>query len=142
MPKMAHKVTTKIMSTTSNTSPTGITKKEWNKASHGTDLIQVMRDAVSANQISEILQDMLHADIVTKGGNTRPDYRTRERALTLVMSYTLGTPIQRQEQVNYNMDMNDLNPAELVEKLSESPAMIRKLEEMLAEAKTKAALDI
>ena len=44
--------------------------------------------------------------------------------------------------MNYNLDMNDLNPAELVEKLSESPAMIRKLEEMLAEAKTKAALDI
>ena len=59
-----------------------------------------------------------------------------------MMSYTIGIPVQRQEQVNINLDMNDLNPAELIEKLSESPAMIIKLEEMLAEAKSKAALDI
>ena len=130
------------MSTTSNTSPTGITKKEWNKASHASSVIQALNDAISGKDIAKMLTGMLDANIVTKGGNERPDYRTRERALTLLINYTIGTPVQRQQQVNYNMDMNDLNPAELVEKLSESPAMIRKLEEMLAEAKAKAALDV
>jgi hypothetical protein len=125
------------MPATSNSSPQTISRKDWNKASYGTQLTEALQSAFSLDDVANTLREMLNAVVVSKGGNTRPDYRTRERALTLYLNYTIGTPVQRQEQVNYNMDMGDLDEDELIEKLANSPAMLKKVQSMLDAARAK-----
>jgi hypothetical protein len=106
------------MKSTETKQQTPLTKKAMNKANYGNQLTEALQNALSVDDIVNCLQRMFDAVIVTKGGNTRPDYRTQERALTLLLNYTVGTPVQRQEQVHYNMDMSDLNEDELITKLA------------------------
>ena len=105
-----------------------LNKKAMNKANHGNQLTEALQNALSVDDIANCLREMLDAVVVTKGGNTRPDYRTRERALTLLLNYTVGTPVQRQEQVHYNMDIGELDEDELIEELASSPAMLNKVQ--------------
>lgn len=112
-----------------------VSRKQFNKLTFGTQLVETLKEAFSPDDIVQCMEEMLNAEIETKGGNIRPDYRTRERAVALWLAYTVGTPVQRQEQVNYNMDMSDLNEDELISKLSQSPAMLTKVQAMLDKAR-------
>lgn len=89
-----------------------LNKKAMNKANHGNQLTEALQNALSVDDIANCIERMFDAVIVTKGGNIRPDYRTQERAVTLLLNYTVGTPVQRQEQVHYNMDMGELDEEE------------------------------
>lgn len=119
-----------------------ITRKEWNRASYGTALQGALCSSITPDKIRQTLEGMLSAEIVSQGGRTRPDYRTRESAVKLLLAYTVGTPVQRQEQVNYNMDMGDLPKEELLQKLAESPSTREMLQSMLDRANDMAALEV
>lgn len=102
-------------------------------------LLEAMAQAFPPEKIQEHLKELATASIITKGGNERPDYRTRMEALKMIYSYSVGTPIQRQEQVNYNLDVNDMSEKELVDLLSRSPSMMKKVQDIFDEAKKLAA---
>ena len=102
-------------------------------------LLETLAASFTDEEIRGTLKDMLTAVVVTKGGNERPDYRTRLEAVKMYLAYIVGTPIQRQEQVNYNLDINDLSEAELTQTLAKSPAMRKKIRAMLNAAEETAA---
>lgn len=106
------------------------------KAVPVTDVVEYIRERVPAQAICTALKDALSAVRIT-GGKEVADHRTRIEAAKLCLSYTIGTPVQRQEQVNYNFDMDDLDEDDLIMKLAESPAMRSKILDVIRIAETK-----
>lgn len=112
-------------------------------------ILQTMAIMFSGEKITDVLAEALKATrsakVTDADGNTKvievPDHKTRLDANRLILSYTVGMPVQREEKVNYNFDMSDLNSDELIEQLSKSPAMLSKVEAMIQEAKNKSALE-
>jgi PhoPQ-activated pathogenicity-related protein len=102
-------------------------------------LIASLATSFPADKIVEAMNGMFNAVHVTKGGDERPDYRTRLEATKLYFAYIVGTPVKRQEQVNYNLDIQDLSEDELIDTLSKSPAMRKKMAVMLQNANDLAA---
>lgn len=101
-------------------------------------LLETLAASFTDEQVKATMKEMLNAEVVTRGGSIRPDYRTRLEAMKMYFAYIVGTPIQRQEQVNYNLDINDLEEDELIETLSKSPAMRKKVGDMLLAAEEQA----
>ena len=111
----------------------------------GPSIVEAMANECSSEEVAKVIGRAMRATTTLKDGTIKQDHRTQLDAAKLSLAYSVGTPVQRQEQVNLNLDMNDLNPAELIDKLSESPAMRGKLREMLAEADNQAdkkAIDV
>lgn len=100
-------------------------------------LVDTLCKRFSGEQIADKISELMDATSVNRAGEVSEDYKTQESAVKLLLAYTVGTPVQRQEQVNYNMDMADLKDGELIEKLASSPAMLSKVEAMVSEARTK-----
>ena len=108
-------------------------------------LLQTMAIMFSGEKITSVLDEALKATrsakVTDADGKTKvievPDHKIRIDANRLILSYTVGMPVQREEKVNYNFDMNDLNPAQLIEQLASSPAMLTKVEEMVKEARAR-----
>lgn len=98
----------------------------------GDDIVNMLEKALSATKVAKIKNEEGKTEDVDV-----PDFRTRLDAVRLILSYTAGTPVQREERVNYNMDMSDLDGPELIELLSQSPAMLQKIKGMIAEAEAK-----
>lgn len=120
----------------------GLRAARVNMQSLSEQLLLTLATAIPAEDIKESLREMMQAVHVTKGGDERPDYRTRLEAVKLLTAYIVGTPVQRQEVASYNYDINDLDERGLVEAMSNSPAIIDKLEKMIKQARGKQAVDV
>ena len=78
--------------------------------------------------IVEKIEELLNAEVVTKGGEVRPDTRTRESAVKLLLSYTIGLPIQRTQNITMNVTQSDDDVQELIDG---SPTLRAELAEMI-----------
>lgn len=96
-----------------------------------------MATMLDGDLLPRTIRDGMTATYINKAGDEVPDHRVRLDAAKLALSYLVGMPIQRQEQVNYNFDMSELDPAQIVEQLAQSPAMLEKVKAMVMEAEGK-----
>ncbi len=100
-------------------------------------LINTLVQKFEGDAIPSVLGEAMEATMLNRAGDEVPDMRMRLDAVKLALSYIVGTPMQRTENVNYNMDMSDLNSKQLIEQLAKSPAMLDKVEAMIAEARVR-----
>jgi hypothetical protein len=95
--------------------------------------------AVTGEQVAAVLRSALSADTVQRDGSRGPDHKVRIEAARLLLAYTLGTPIQRSENVTVNLDADSMTG--LRERLKASPAMRETLAGLLAEV-DRASIDV
>jgi hypothetical protein len=93
--------------------------------------LAILVEKVPLDDIAETIREMRQATRITKHGEV-PDWRAREAACKLGLTYQIGLPVQRQEihqtVTNRSEDENM--------RLLESPAVRSMLKKMLAEAET------
>ena len=77
--------------------------------------------------IANKLNEMLKAVTVLKDGREKPDLRSREAGLKLLLNYSIGLPIQRTETVTVNVDTS---MEALQEQVNMSPALKARLIKM------------
>ena len=83
------------------------------------ELVSYLAERFPPDLIAGKIEELLHATHKTRGGNDIPDNRAREAAVKLLISYLVGLPIQRTENVNINIDsMEDLQS-----RMKSSPAV-------------------
>lgn len=87
---------------------------------------------IDPSQIVTALREALSATATTRSGAVEPDHRTRLDASRLILSYALGTPIQRSENVTVNLEAE--SAVGLADRLRSSPALRDALRAALAEA--------
>jgi hypothetical protein len=96
------------------------------------ELIQSLVEAFPPEVIHAHIAACMAATVVTKGGTVLPDNRTRLAALQLLLAYTEGKPVERQqvETLVHNSDPI----ADIEERLAKSPALRASLAAALAKA--------
>lgn len=97
-------------------------------------LVEHLAQRFPPELIAQKIDDLLKAQHMTKGGNLIDDNRAREAAIKMLLSYIVGLPVQRVENVNY-----DVPEHEALEKLISTPAGIEMMERMLNQAKENLA---
>jgi len=100
------------------------------------ELAVALAKYVPSDLIAERIQELVNAVRINKDGNEEPDVRAREAGLKLALSYKVGTPIQRAENVNVNVDVDGNSSVGLKEKFRRSPALREMYRKMLADAET------
>lgn len=93
-------------------------------------------DAVPMKEIAMCIADMLHAEL----SNGQPDWRGRESACKLWLSYVVGLPVQRQEIVTHKVS-GQVDAASLLSNPATLDAIVRRLAGTEAGDKLKSALD-
>lgn len=93
-----------------------------------TRLSSVLAERFPPEVIVEHIAELLKAEVVTKGGQVRPDTRTRESALKLLMNYTIGLPTQRTENITLNVTPSN---EDIQAQIDSSPALRAQLAEMI-----------
>jgi hypothetical protein len=96
-----------------------------------TDVVSAVASKFGGEKIAELLDELCRAESMTNGGKLRPDHRTRLAAVTLVLAYLVGRPVERSEVVTVNLDADSMTG--LRERLKSSPAMRDALAGLLAE---------
>jgi len=99
------------------------------------------RDAPD-ERIVAVLADALAADLVARDGTRQPDHRTRLDAAKVLLSYGVGTPIQRSEILTVSADAD--TEVGLENRLRHSPALRALFRRLLASAEEPAvdAVDV
>lgn len=95
-------------------------------------LIEAIAAKFPVESIVELLDSLVKAKIVTKGGHEIADNRTRLAAATLMLNYLVGRPVERQEIVSVTVDADA--EAGLSERLAKSPALRQSLKRAIATA--------
>jgi hypothetical protein len=85
-----------------------------------------------ADMVARALGGALVADAVNRDGSRSPDHRTRVQAAALILAYKIGRPVERQEVVAHNTNVNQGD--DLTKRLIHSPALRVMFRKMLAEA--------
>jgi hypothetical protein len=96
-----------------------------------TDVVAAIADQFGGEKIATLLAELCEAESLTNGGNRRPDHRTRLAAVTLVLAYLVGRPVERQEIIQVNLDADASEG--LMARLKSSPALRSSLKKLLAE---------
>ena len=91
-------------------------------------LSSVLAEKFQPEVIAAKIEELMNAEVVTKGGNVRPDTRTREAAVKLCLDYTVGRPTKRVQTVTVNVDTSTEDAQEL---LANSPALRAELLDMI-----------
>ncbi|MBK1883675.1 hypothetical protein JIN85_14755 [Luteolibacter pohnpeiensis] len=99
------------------------------------ELQTALAEIYSTEEISAYIDSLLVATF--KG---QPDNRTRLAALTLLMAYLVGKPVERQEVVSVNVDADSLVGIE--ERLRTSPTLCRALGDALERVKNEQAVEV
>lgn len=94
---------------------------------------------VAPEQVLHTLRQALAADTVARDGSRQPDHRARLDAAKLLLSYTVGLPIQRTESIAVNLDAD--SALGLKERLRNSPALRESMRKMLADAEGGNAIE-
>ena len=99
------------------------------------ELIQSLVEAFPPEVIHGHIAACMSATVVTKGGTVLPDNRTRLAALQLLLAYTEGKPVERQqvETLIHNSDP----VADIEERLAKSPSLRRSLAATLAKVESQ-----
>ena len=99
------------------------------------ELIQSLVEAFPPDVIHGHIAACMSATVVTKGGTVLPDNRTRLAALQLLLAYTEGKPVERQqvETLIHNSDP----VADIEERLAKSPSLRRSLAATLAKVENQ-----
>ena len=95
------------------------------------DVMAAVANKFDGDKLAGLLDELCSAQVVTNGGRQVPDNRTRLAAVTLVLAYLVGRPVERQEIVSVNLDADSMTG--LRERLRSSPAMRETLAGLLAE---------
>jgi hypothetical protein len=88
----------------------------------------MLAEAFPPEVIIEKIDELMNAEVVTKGGQIRPDTRTRESAVKLLLNYTVGLPIARSENITVNVTPSD---EDIQSKIDFSPALREQLAKMI-----------
>ena len=96
----------------------------------GQHLAEALHAEISAERIARVISDGLSATTTTRSGAVEPDTRSRLAALQLLLAYTEGKPIERQQIVVSNVSADPVSDIE--ERLARSPALRRSLTATLA----------
>lgn len=91
-------------------------------------LASQLAESFPPETIVEKLKELLNAQMVTKGGQVRPDTRTQESAMKLLLSYTIGLPVQRSENITVNVTPSS---EDIQAQIAGSPALRAELAEMI-----------
>jgi hypothetical protein len=91
-------------------------------------LSSMLAEAFPPEVIVEKIKELMNAEVVTKGGQVRPDTRTQESAVKLLLNYTVGLPVIRSENIMVNV-----NPSaeDVQAKIDHSPALRQQLAVMI-----------
>ncbi|MFT4177531.1 MAG: hypothetical protein QM627_12875 [Luteolibacter sp.] len=100
------------------------------------DVLGAVADRFGGEKVAALLDELCVAECITNGGRKIPDNRTRLAAVTLVLAYLVGRPIERQEIISVNMGADD--EQRLLERLVASPALRQAFRKALDEADAKA----
>ena len=90
---------------------------------------------ISPDQVATVLFDALAATTVSRSGAVEPDTRSRLQAAGMILAYQVGTPIQRTESVNVNMDAD--SSVGMEERLMSSPALLSLVESTVAKVRAR-----
>jgi len=99
-----------------------------------TDVVAAIADKFGGEKIAKLLEELCEAESMTNGGKLRPDHRTRLAAVSLVLAYLIGRPVERQEIISVNLDADSSEG--LFERLKASPALRSSLKQLLEDAET------
>jgi hypothetical protein len=102
-----------------------------------TDVVAAIADKFGGEKIAKLLEELCEAESLTNGGKARPDHRTRLAAVTLVLAYLIGRPVERQEIVSVNLDADAATG--LAERLKSSPALRSSLKKLLEDVEDEGA---
>lgn len=95
------------------------------------EIAAALEKEISPDQVAKVLRDALSATTLSRSGAVEVDTRSRLQAAALVLSYQVGTPVQRSESVNVNLDAD--SAVGLKQRLAHSPALRKVLQGMLDE---------
>jgi hypothetical protein len=115
----------------SNLSKTARQKRRADLANPSTISIRLssmLAEAFPPEEIIEKIKELMNAEVVTKGGQVRPDTRTQESAVKLLLNYTVGLPIQRSENITVNVTESN---EDIQAQIDHSPALRAELARMI-----------
>ena len=98
------------------------------------DVVLAIAEQFPPTKIAKLLGELAEAECITNGGRRIPDNRTRQAALTLMLAYLIGRPVERSESVSVNLTAEDA--VGLRERLAHSPALRDALRGALIEAES------
>lgn len=87
---------------------------------------------ITPERIATALSDALTATTIARSGVVEPDTRSRLQAASIILSYTVGRPVERSENVSIIADPD--SRVDIQERLRRSPALREQLARSLAEA--------
>lgn len=96
------------------------------------EIAEALDREIPAAVIARAIAAGLVAETTTKSGIKVVDHRSRLEAARLALAYRIGTPVQRTESVNINLDADAAMGIE--ERLAKSPALREQLRRSLAAA--------
>lgn len=99
-----------------------------NAAAITAKVVECIASRIPPERIAKAIDKLLDAKRMTKFG-PEEDPRAMEAGVKLYLSYIVGMPTQRIEQVNVNVDAD--TEAGMEERLKASPALRAKLQQML-----------
>lgn len=85
------------------------------------------------SRIADVLLEGMSATTISRSGAVEPDTRTRIQAANLVIQYKVGRPGVSDGPPASSNDEGE-GKVDLVERIAQSPAFFRSVEEMLAKA--------
>ena len=95
------------------------------------ELQAALAQAFSPDELMAYFDSLLGA----KTTSGHPEHRTRLAALTLLLSYQIGRPVERSENITVQVDASSL--ADMEERLSKSPAMRQAFRRVLESAEAR-----
>jgi hypothetical protein len=103
-----------------------------NPSDIGREVIAAVARHVRPEKIGQVLERLMDAKRYLRDGTELDDTRAQEAGAKLYLAYMIGTPIQRVETVNVNLDAD--SAVGLEERLRHSPAMRAMMRKMLDKA--------
>lgn len=99
------------------------------------ELAGALNAAVPSAQIAEVLAQALAATVTNRAGVVEPDWRTRVQATSLILSYKVGKPVERQQVITQTIAADPVGEVEA--RLAKSPALLKDLQRIVKTRKTE-----
>lgn len=99
-------------------------------ASPSQQLAEVLAEEIPSQRIAEVLSEALTATVRTRAGTIEACWKTRIGAASLILSYKVGRPLERQQILMQNLTADPVSDIE--ERLLRSPSLRKSLAATLA----------
>ncbi len=93
-------------------------------------LAEALDAEIDSQRIAEVLSEALTATIRTRAGTVEPCWKTRVGAASLILSYKVGRPVERQQIISQTLAADPI--ADIEDRLAKSPSLRRSLAAALA----------